>query len=169
MSLVDQCLSRGHQPEIVLIDGGYGNNTSFLNQLEKRNLTYIGGLAKNRKVIIKKQDNIKEEIRLEQLAETISTQAFNLVQLSTKKKEEVWVATLEVQLSRMSGQKTIAIVMNAKNFSDATDINYYITNIEHKYVTSEWIYSTYSKRNWVEVFVIRSQRMVRAKRISSQR
>ena len=49
MSLVDQCLSRGHQPEIVLIDGGYGNNTSFLNQLEKRSLTYIGGLAKNRK------------------------------------------------------------------------------------------------------------------------
>ncbi|NEP87299.1 MAG: transposase [Okeania sp. SIO2C2] len=30
----------------MLIDGGYGNNTSFLNQLEKRNLTYIGGLAK---------------------------------------------------------------------------------------------------------------------------
>ncbi|NES76545.1 MAG: transposase [Okeania sp. SIO1H4] len=39
---------RGHRPEIVLIDGGYGNNTSCLNQLEKRNLTYIGGLAKNR-------------------------------------------------------------------------------------------------------------------------
>ncbi len=48
MSLVDRCLPRGHQPEIVLIDGGYGNNISFLNQLEKRSLTYIGGLAKNR-------------------------------------------------------------------------------------------------------------------------
>ena len=55
-----------------------------LNQLEKRNLTYIGGLAKNRKVIIKKQDEILEEIRLDQLAESISPQAFNLVQLSTK-------------------------------------------------------------------------------------
>ena len=74
-------------------------------QLEKRNLTYIGGLAKNRKVIIKKQDNIKEEIRLDQLAESIFPQAFNLFQLSTKNAKEVWVATLEVQLSRMSGQK----------------------------------------------------------------
>ena len=80
MSLVDQCLSRGHQPEIVLIDGGYGNNTSFLNQLEKRSLTYIGGLAKNRKVIIKKQDDIKEEIRLDKLAESIPQKAFNLYQ-----------------------------------------------------------------------------------------
>ncbi len=55
MSLVDQCLSRGYQPEIVLIDGGYGNNTSFLNQLEKRNLTYIGGLAKNRLVAFRRK------------------------------------------------------------------------------------------------------------------
>ncbi|NEQ78141.1 MAG: transposase [Okeania sp. SIO2C9] len=52
----------------------------------------------------------------------------------------------------MSGQKTIAIVINAKNFSDATEINYYITNIEDKYVTPEGICSTYSQRNWVEVF-----------------
>ncbi|MCL2930240.1 MAG: hypothetical protein MGG37_20485 [Trichodesmium sp. MAG_R01] len=41
MSLVDRCCSRGNQPEIWLIDGGYGNNTSFLNQLETRNLSYI--------------------------------------------------------------------------------------------------------------------------------
>ena len=53
----------------------------------------------------------------------------------------------------MSGQKTIAIVMNAKSFSEATDINYYITSIEHKYVTPEWMYFAYQKRNWVEVFV----------------
>ena len=60
----------------MLIDGGYGNNTSFLIQLEKRNLTYIGGLAKNRKVIIKKQDNIKEEIRLDQLASEFIPKSF---------------------------------------------------------------------------------------------
>ena len=57
----------------------------------------------------------------------------------------------------MSGQETIAMVMNAKKFSDATDSNYYITNIEEKYVTYEQIYSTSQERNWVEVFVIRSQ------------
>ena len=33
MSLVDQFWSRGHQPQIMLIDREYGNNTSFLNQL----------------------------------------------------------------------------------------------------------------------------------------
>ena len=98
MSLVEECLSRGHRPEIVLIDGGYGHNTSIFNQLEKRNLTYIGGLATLGKAITKKQDNIKEEIRLDQLAESISPQAFNLVQLSIKNAKKVWVATLEVQL-----------------------------------------------------------------------
>ena len=95
-------------------------------------------------MVVKKQDDIKEEIRLDRLAASIPKKAFNLVQLSTKNAKEVWVVTLEVQLSRMSGQKNIAIVMNAKSFSDATDINYYITNIEHKYVTLEWICSTYS-------------------------
>ena len=60
------------------------------------------------------------------------------------------------------------MVMNAKNFSDATDINYYITNIEHKYVTPERICATDSKRNWVEVFYREAIMMVRAKRISTQ-
>ena len=69
-------MSRGKIPEIVLIDGGYGNNTSFLNQLEKRNLTYIGGLAKNRKVIIKKQDSIKKEIGLDQLGREYILKSF---------------------------------------------------------------------------------------------
>ena len=53
-----------------------GNNTSIFNQLEKRNLTYIGGLAKNRKVIIKKQDNIKKEIRLNQLGREYILKSF---------------------------------------------------------------------------------------------
>lgn len=64
----------------------------------------------------------------------------------------MWVATLKVELSRMSGQKTIAIVMNAKSFAEATDINYYITNIDSKYVNPQWVLSTYTQRNWVEVF-----------------
>ena len=52
----------------------------------------------------------------------------------------------------MSDRKTIAIVMNTKNVSEATDINYYITNIDSKYVTPQWILSTYTKRNQVQVF-----------------
>jgi hypothetical protein len=39
----------------VLIDAGYGNNITFLLELEKRKLKYLGGLAKNRKVIIENQ------------------------------------------------------------------------------------------------------------------
>jgi SRSO17 transposase len=52
----------------VLIDAGYGNNTTFLSELEKRKLKYLGGLAKNRKVIIESQANKPEEIRLDDLA-----------------------------------------------------------------------------------------------------
>src|SRR4028119_105657 len=36
--LIDRSLSRGYQPGIVIIDAGYGNNTSFLLGLENRQL-----------------------------------------------------------------------------------------------------------------------------------
>jgi len=42
--------------------------------------------------------------------------------------------------------------MNAATFSDATDIDYFITNVSTSIVTPEWIVNTYSQRNWVEVF-----------------
>jgi hypothetical protein len=45
-----------------------GNNTTFLLELEKRKLKYLGGLAKNRKVIIDKSANKLKEIRLDKLA-----------------------------------------------------------------------------------------------------
>ena len=51
--LIDRSLSRGLSPGIVLIDGGYGNNTTFLKKLEERELKYLGKIAKNRKVIVK--------------------------------------------------------------------------------------------------------------------
>ncbi len=40
LKLVDITLKRKHQPGIVIIDAGYGNNTSFLLELEKRGLKY---------------------------------------------------------------------------------------------------------------------------------
>jgi SRSO17 transposase len=52
LALIDRSLERGYRPGIVLVDTGYGNNTTFLLELEKRKLKYLGGLAKNRKVII---------------------------------------------------------------------------------------------------------------------
>lgn len=43
IKLVDLTLSRRYQPGIVIVDAGYGNNTSFLLELEKRQLKYLGG------------------------------------------------------------------------------------------------------------------------------
>jgi SRSO17 transposase len=37
----------------VLIDAGYGNNPNFLKELEKKKLNYLGGIAKNRNILIK--------------------------------------------------------------------------------------------------------------------
>jgi hypothetical protein len=35
----------------------------------------------------------------------------------------VWVATIKVQISRFKGTRTIAIVMNAPTFKEATDMD----------------------------------------------
>lgn len=64
----------------------------------------------------------------------------------------MWIATIEVEISRLEGQRKIAIVMNASTFSDAEDIDYFITNVEASLVTPQWVVDTYSERNWVEVF-----------------
>lgn len=71
IKLIDLTLSRGYQPGILIVDAGYGNNRSFLLKLENRHLNYLGGLAKNRKVIVSAQDNIQQIIRLDELAQTL--------------------------------------------------------------------------------------------------
>ena len=38
IELIDRSLNRGYRPGIVLIDAGYGNNTTFLTELEERKL-----------------------------------------------------------------------------------------------------------------------------------
>lgn len=60
LSLIDKTKARKYQPGIVIIDAGYGNNTSFLSELEKRQLKYLGGIAKNRKGKINSTDNIPQ-------------------------------------------------------------------------------------------------------------
>ncbi len=156
LELIDRSLEREYRPGIVLIDAGYGNNITFLLELEKRKLKYLGGLAKNRKVIIEKSANQREEIRLDKLAESLPIEAFTPVQINLDKPKTVWVATTEVEISRLEGKRSIAIVMNASTFSQATDIDYFITNVSDSIVTPEWIVTTYSQRNWVEVFSLRS-------------
>ena len=48
IKLIHKTLSRKYRLSVVLVDGGYGNNSSFLQELEKLKLNYIGGLAQNR-------------------------------------------------------------------------------------------------------------------------
>jgi SRSO17 transposase len=139
LALIDRSLERGYRPGIVLIDAGYGNNTTFLLELEKRKLKYLGGLARNRKVISERKTNKREEIRLDKLAQSLSVEDFNPVHLNLEKPKTVWVATVEVELSQLEGTRTIAIVMNASTFDKASDIDYFITNVDGSTVTAEWI------------------------------
>lgn len=150
--LIDQTLSRGYQPGIVIVDAGYGNNTSFLLELEKRQLKYLGGLAKNRKVVVSEKENISQIIRIDELAQALPQEAFTEVKLNLDKPKTLWVATKEVEISQLVGKRNIAIVMNAATFSQATDIDYFITNVSSSIVTPQWITDTYGSRNWVEVF-----------------
>ena len=72
LELIDQSLSRGYRAGIVLIDSAYGNNTSFLLELETRKLKYIGGIAKNRNILVKTRSKNLEEIKLDEYAKWIS-------------------------------------------------------------------------------------------------
>ena len=149
IKLIEKCLERNYLPEVVLIDGGYGNNSDLLNKLEEKNLKYIGGIAKNRKVKQLKNGKLEEEKRLDEVAQLLPKNEFKLVKLGEKK---LWVAVIKVEIDKLSGVKTIAIVMNANSFEKATEIDYLITNENHEKATAEWIISKYSGRNWIEVF-----------------
>jgi SRSO17 transposase len=152
LELIDKSLKRGYQPGIVLIDSGYGNNTNFLNKLEQRKLKYLGGLAKNRKVKVVTQTENTDEIRLDVLAGSLPSEAFTEITINLEKPRQVWVATMEIKISRLEGNRTIAIVMNASTVESADDIDYFITNANPSIITAQWIVDTYSQRNWVEVF-----------------
>ena len=43
------------------MDGGYGNKSSFLENLESLDLSYIGGFAKNRQVSVINQKTGKKQ------------------------------------------------------------------------------------------------------------
>jgi len=152
LALINRSLERGYRPGIVLIDAGYGNNTTFLLELEKRKLKYLGGLAKNRKVIIETSAYKREEIRLDQLGQSLPIEEFTPVKLNLDKPKTVWVAMVEVELSQLEGTRTIAIVMNASTFDSSSDVDYFVTNVDSTIATPDWIVTTYAQRNWVEVF-----------------
>src|SRR4028118_1545193 len=153
LKLIDKCLQRGEKPGVVLMDAGYGNNSRFLKELETRKLRYIGGVAKNRKVIVQQGANEeRKEIRLDELAKTLKAEALTAIQLNLEKPRTLWVATIQVEISNWSGEKTVAIVMNTATLKTDTEIDYLITNATEERATAQWIVATYSQRNWVEVF-----------------
>lgn len=152
LNLIDKAIERKYKPGIVLIDSGYGNNSSFLIELEKRKLKYLAGLAKNRLVKVVNSEKFGEETRLDNLAKALPVKSFTQIEINLDRPRTVWVTIIEVEISRLKASRNIAIVMNDPTFEDADDIDYFITNIEPSIVTPEWIVNTYSQRNWVEVF-----------------
>ena len=152
LELIDKSLNRGYRPGIVLIDSAYGNNTSFLKELEIKKLKYIGGIAKNRNILVKNSSKKSPAIRIDEYAQWLSSDEFKEIQIQGEKLRTVWIAVVEAEISKLKGQRKIAIVMSAPVFEDAEDIDYLITNVEGKIVTEQWIVDTYSSRNWVEVF-----------------
>ena len=114
LSLIDRSLAKDYRPGIVLIDSGYGNNTSFLIELEQILLKYLGGLAKNRKVKVINSKKFEEEIRLDNLTQALPVRAFTQVEINLNKARTVWVTIIEVSIIRLEGQRQIAIVMEEK-------------------------------------------------------
>ena len=109
----------------------------------------------------------RKKIRLDELAKNLNSEAFTAIQLKLEKPRTVWVATIEVELSTMSESKTVAIVMKAATFSTATEVDYLITNATREKAIDEWVVTTYSQRNWVEVFYREALVLVRIKRVPS--
>ncbi len=124
LELIEKSLNRGYRPGIVLIDSAYGNNTSFLRKLEEKNLKYIGGIAKNRNLLFKTSSGRLDTIRIDEYVQWISDEEFQEIQIQGTKPRTVWVAIIEVEISRLEGQRKIAIVMNAPVFEEAEDIDY---------------------------------------------
>ena len=152
MELIEKSIKRGYRPGFVLIDAGYGNNGNFIKKLEEKNLKYIGGIAKNRKVVITNELGQRQEIRLDELAKSVPAQRWRQIEVNLEKAKTVWVVTFKAEISQLEGERTFAIVMNASSVEEATDIDYLMTNVSPEKATAEWIVMTYSKRNWVEVF-----------------
>jgi hypothetical protein len=109
-------------------------------------------VAKNRKIIRKTESGIEEEISLEKLAKSLKPESFTPVILSVKKTKTLYVFIVSARIASLEGERTFAIVMNASSWEEATDIDYFITNVQAEKVTPQWLVETYSPRNWVEVF-----------------
>lgn len=112
LKLIKKTLARQFYPGIVLIDGGYGNNSTFLREVEKLKLHYIGGLAQNRQVkILNEKTGEKEpKKRLDQIILSLPKDKFKAVTLELEKVKTVWMTTIQAETNGLEGERTIAIL-----------------------------------------------------------
>jgi hypothetical protein len=133
-----------------------------VKKLENRNLTYIAAIAQSAvpKAIAKNRsltyqlptDHSPPKHRLDEIAQALPPESFTPVQLDLDKPRTVWVSLIQVQIPKLEGLHWIAIQLNASTFTDATEIDYFLTNAADQQVSAAWVAQTYSQRNWVEVF-----------------
>ena len=153
LEVIDRCLSRDLKPGTVLLDAGYGNNGPFLSQLEERKLQYIAALSKNRMVYAKLPgDPIRNKHKLEDVAKNLAPEHFQKVTLELDEPRDVWVAVIPIHFPKLEGTRVLAIQLDAPTFSEAQEVDYYITNAPSEAATATWIARGYSDRNWIEVF-----------------
>jgi len=153
IDLVDKCLKRGLKPGCVLLDAGYGNNGPLLKELEQCNLQYVAALSKNRIVYARLPgEPARNKHKLEDVAKTLAPEQFEKVTLELEQPRDVWVAVIPIHFPKLEGTRYAAIQLNAPTFSEATEVDYFITNAQAHVATAVWIAQNYSDRNWIEVF-----------------
>lgn len=153
LELIDRCLARDLKPGTVLLDAGYGNNGPFLAQLEERQLQYVASLSKNRMVYAKLPgDPVRNKHKLEDIAKNLAPEQFEKITLKLDVPRDVWVAVIPIHFPKLEGTRMLAIQLNAPTFSEAQEVDYYITNAAPETATAAWTVRSYSDRNWIEVF-----------------
>ncbi len=74
-------------------------------------------------------------MRIDNLAESLSEDAFTAVTLNLDKQKKVWITTKKVEISTFKEKRIIAIVGDAATFYSATDLDDFITNVSQNIVT----------------------------------
>ncbi len=94
-----------------------------MKELETKKSKYIGGIAKNRNILITSCSEKSQAIRIDEYAQWLTNEKFKEIQIQSEKSRTVWVAIIEAKISKLEGSRKIAIVMNAPAFEDAEDID----------------------------------------------
>jgi hypothetical protein len=105
LKLIDQCLQRKYRPRVTVVDAGYGNNTSFIKQLESRKLKYIAAIAKNRQVTYQlsgEEQPCRHSVT--EIAQVLDSEHFTPVELELDQPRTVWIATLQVQVPKLEAR-----------------------------------------------------------------